>query len=163
NQTLFQLGCSFRARGCTEAVILAALKEMNATQCQPPLGDDEVATIAASCTKYEAGQAREDTSQRQNWQRADSSRSSPGASLQWPQMHPEAFYGLAGEIVKTIEPHSESDPVALLIQLLIYFGVVIGRSAHYLVEATTHYTNLAACLVGRTSKSRKGTSYDHIE
>ena len=55
NETLFKLGCSFRARGCTEAVILAALREMNATQCHPPLEDAEVATIAASCAKYETG------------------------------------------------------------------------------------------------------------
>ena len=57
NQTLFQHGCSFRARGCTEAVILAALREMNATQCHPPLPDDEVCTVAHSCAQYQAGQA----------------------------------------------------------------------------------------------------------
>jgi hypothetical protein len=68
NQTLFQLGCGFRARGCTEAVILAALREMNATQCQPPLDDAEVATITASCAKYEAGPAREEARQRHEGQ-----------------------------------------------------------------------------------------------
>jgi hypothetical protein len=66
NDTLFKLGCSFRARGCTEAVILAALREMNATQCHPPLADDEVATIAASCATYEAGPARTDLHQHRN-------------------------------------------------------------------------------------------------
>jgi putative DNA primase/helicase len=66
NETLFKLGCSLRARGCTEAVILAALREMNATQCQPPLAAAEVDTIAASCAQYSAGQTREDTHQRQN-------------------------------------------------------------------------------------------------
>jgi len=55
NDTLFRHGCSFRARGCTEAVILAALLEMNTTQCQPPLPDEDIRTIAASCAKYEAG------------------------------------------------------------------------------------------------------------
>lgn len=66
NSTLFQLGCSLRARGCTEAVILAALRAMNATQCQPPLDEEEVRTIAASCATYSAGQAREDAQQRRN-------------------------------------------------------------------------------------------------
>jgi hypothetical protein len=31
------------------------------------------------------------------------------------------------------------------------------------VEATTHHSNLFSCLVGDTSKARKGTSYDHVE
>src|SRR5262249_31126370 len=76
NQTLFQLGCSFRARGCTEAVILAALMEMNATQCHPPLNEAEVATLAASCATYDAGQARADAQRRQNGQ------TTPGAARQ---------------------------------------------------------------------------------
>jgi putative DNA primase/helicase len=55
NVTLFTLGCSFRAKGCSEAIILAALQAMNATQCQPPLTEKEVEKIAASAAKYEAG------------------------------------------------------------------------------------------------------------
>ena len=66
NNTLFQFGCSLRARGCTEAVILAAIREMNATQCQPPLDDAEVTTIAASCATYPAGQICDDAHQRRN-------------------------------------------------------------------------------------------------
>ena len=68
NDTLFRLGCAMRARGFSAAVILAALRTMNTTQCQPPLGDDEVTTVAASCAKYEAGQTREDAHQRRNGQ-----------------------------------------------------------------------------------------------
>jgi hypothetical protein len=56
NDSLFRLGCSFRSRGGSEAVILAALREMNATQCQPPLADEEVQTIVGSIAKYEAGE-----------------------------------------------------------------------------------------------------------
>jgi putative DNA primase/helicase len=63
NNVLFRLGCSLRARGCTNAVILAALREMNATQCQPPLPEEEVATITASCAKYEPGQWHEEAHQ----------------------------------------------------------------------------------------------------
>jgi putative DNA primase/helicase len=55
NDTLFRLGCAFRGLGCTEAVILAALRAMNVTQCQPRLDDEDVVRIAASCAKYEAG------------------------------------------------------------------------------------------------------------
>jgi hypothetical protein len=30
----------------------------------------------------------------------------------WPSLAPQAFYGLAGEVVRIMEPHSEADPVA---------------------------------------------------
>jgi hypothetical protein len=66
NDTLFKQGCGLRARGFSAAVILAALREMNTTQCQPPLGDDEVATIAESCAKYDAGQPYADLHQHRN-------------------------------------------------------------------------------------------------
>ncbi len=74
----------------------------------------------------------------------------------------EAFYGLAGDIVRTIEPHSESDPWAVLIQLLVAFGNAVGRRPHFLVEATRHHMNLYALVVGETSKSRKGTAWGHV-
>ena len=77
-------------------------------------------------------------------------------------LHPAALYGLAGEIVRTIAPHTEADPVALLIQLLVAFGSVIGRSAHFMAEADAHYCNLYVVLVGQSSKARKGTSWGHI-
>jgi hypothetical protein len=35
---------------------------------------------------------------------------------------PEALYGLAGEIVHRLEPHSEADPAALLVSTLATFG-----------------------------------------
>lgn len=55
NATLFSVGCGLRARGLTQAVILAALTEMNATQCQPPLLEEEVRQVAESCAKYAPG------------------------------------------------------------------------------------------------------------
>src|SRR4051794_21502044 len=81
----------------------------------------------------------------------------------WPKpLGDAAFYGLAGEIVNTILPHSESDPAALLVQFLVAFGNVIGHNPHFVVESTPHQTNLFVALVGATAKSRKGTSWDHI-
>ena len=73
-----------------------------------------------------------------------------------------AFYGLPGEIVRRIEPHTEADPVALLIQILVGFGNVIGRSAHAIADGSRHALNLFAVLVGESSKSRKGTSWQHV-
>ena len=72
-------------------------------------------------------------------------------------MAEEAFYGPAGEIAKTIAPHTESDPALLLIGSLVYFGNVLGHGPHHIVEGTPHYPNLYALFVGDTSKARKGT------
>lgn len=47
----------------------------------------------------------------------------------WPTLAPEALYGLAGDIVRTVEPQTESDPVALLIQILAAYGNVIGQTS----------------------------------
>src|SRR5262249_11903434 len=40
----------------------------------------------------------------------------------WPKLDGEAMHGLAGEIVRAIEPETESDPVAVLGQMLVAFG-----------------------------------------
>jgi hypothetical protein len=74
----------------------------------------------------------------------------------------EAFHGLAGRIVRTIEPSTEADPAALLVQMMVAFGSAAGRSAHFRVEADYHYSNEYAVLIGRTSKARKGTSWGRI-
>src|SRR5262249_60273855 len=74
----------------------------------------------------------------------------------WPVMHGAAYYGFAGEVVDTIAPHSEADPVAILIQFLTCFGNVIGRAAYYQVESDRHHATLFTVLFGPTSKARKG-------
>jgi hypothetical protein len=73
-----------------------------------------------------------------------------------------ALYGLAGEMVDRLAPQTESDPAALLLTYLTSFGNAIGRGPYYVVEATQHFVNLFALLVGDTAKARKGTSTRHI-
>lgn len=80
-----------------------------------------------------------------------------------PKLPDAALYGLAGEIVRAIAPHTEADPAALLFQLLAAFGCLVGRRAWYMVEATRHYPKLFITLVGASSKARKGTSWSHID
>jgi len=81
----------------------------------------------------------------------------------WPApIDPVAFYGVAGDIVRKIEPHTEADPVAILIQVLVAVGNVIGRMAYFRIEATRHYANLFAVIVGASSVARKGTSGDQV-
>jgi Protein of unknown function (DUF3987) len=84
------------------------------------------------------------------------------ASVAWPVMDGAAYYGLAGEVVRAIEPHSEADPVALLLQFLTLAGNAIGRAPYYQVESDRHHANLFAVLVGDSAKARKGTSMGRV-
>jgi hypothetical protein len=81
----------------------------------------------------------------------------------WPDpVHEAAYYGLAGEVVRAIEPHTEADKIALLLQFLAFFGNVVGRRPYYQVEGDKHFPNMFVVLVGETSKARKGTSAGRI-
>ena len=81
----------------------------------------------------------------------------------WPAPPaPAVYHELLGEIVTTIAPHTEADPVAILTQLLVAFGAAAGRGAWFTVEATRHHANEFMLLVGDSSKARKGSSWDHV-
>ena len=81
----------------------------------------------------------------------------------WPRpMGKAAMHGLVGEIVRTIAPHTEADPAALLLQLLAAFGNVVGRRPHFKVEADHHAPNLFIALVGKSARGRKGTSWGYV-
>ncbi|MBT9586058.1 DUF3987 domain-containing protein [bacterium] len=83
--------------------------------------------------------------------------------IPWPApIAREAYHGIIGEITRTIEPHTESDAVAILIQTLVMAGHLIGDGPHVPVERTKHRTNEYALLVGKTGKARKGTSWDNV-
>jgi hypothetical protein len=80
----------------------------------------------------------------------------------WSVMAEEAYYGLAGEIVRAIEPNTESDPAGLLAMFLSVVGNVVGRGAHFKVEEDRHYSKVNIVLVGETSKGRKGTAQNRL-
>jgi hypothetical protein len=68
----------------------------------------------------------------------------------WPApIAEQALHGPAGEFVRLIEPHTEADPIALLIQLLVAFGVAAGRHAHLRIAASRHYPNEFWCAARR--------------
>lgn len=79
-----------------------------------------------------------------------------------PPMDDPMFSGLAGDFVRAVLPETEADPVALLVQFLVGFGNMVGRSPHFLVEATRHPCNLFALVVGPTNRGRKGTAWDWV-
>ena len=82
---------------------------------------------------------------------------------EWPApLAEEARHGLIGEFVSIIEPHTEADPVALLVSFLIAVGNAIGRTAYAVADGSRHYTNQYAVLVGKSSKARKGTSWNRV-
>jgi hypothetical protein len=95
---------------------------------------------------------------------ADGAPVSELGNVHWPEsLADDAFHGLAGEIARTIKPHTEADSAAILAQFLVAFGNAVGRSAYYSVGPRRHHTNLYCVMVGRTSKGRKGTAWSWVE
>jgi hypothetical protein len=83
--------------------------------------------------------------------------------IEWPTLHPDAYYGIAGEFVKRIEPESEADPVALLVTLLNGFGSIVGRESWFVAGGERHHVNTSVCVVGDSSRARKGTSRAYVK
>jgi Protein of unknown function (DUF3987) len=79
----------------------------------------------------------------------------------WPMLAEEALWGLPGDIVAEVEPHTEADRVAVLSSLLAAIGNAIGRGAYFRVGADVHHLKLNVGLVGDTSKGRKGMSWGY--
>jgi len=80
----------------------------------------------------------------------------------WPELAGEAMWGLPGEILAEIEPHTEADRVAVLSSLLAAIGNAIGRGAYFRVGADLHHLKLNIGLVGESSKGRKGMSFGYV-
>ncbi len=77
----------------------------------------------------------------------------------WPVIDKAAFYGVIGKFVQDVAPHSEADPVGLLLHTLQAFGCIVGRGPHVLVEHLPHHARLNIVLVGNSANARKGTSW----
>ncbi len=82
----------------------------------------------------------------------------PRASVSSPALSDLALHGLAGELVRTIDPHTEADSAAILSNLLVLFGSALGRTPHTRVGDTRHGVNLNVVQVGESSKGRKDTA-----
>jgi hypothetical protein len=83
----------------------------------------------------------------------------PRQEATWPRLDPAALIGVPGEVVKLFAPISEADPVAVLLSFLVAFGNVVGLRPHMEADGSRHRANLFGLLIGRTSKSRKGTAW----
>ncbi len=162
-----------RRAGLEQEEIESVLLRENETDLAEPLDDKEVLVIARSVSRYEKGPLGATVT---------IGGAEPGASVNAPQTSAETttevavktknihidysedvFYGLAGKIIKKLQPETESHPVGNLLELLATFGNIVGPTAHYMIEDTRHYTNINVVKVGKSSKSRKGTGKARIE
>lgn len=81
----------------------------------------------------------------------------------WPAgPAPAAFASRAGELVALLAPHTEADPVAVLISFLVALGNALGRGPHFEVEAAQHRVNINVVFVGKTARGRKGSSWAQV-
>jgi hypothetical protein len=76
------------------------------------------------------------------------------------RMGEKAFHGVLGEVVRIVAPQTEACREAILGQLLVAMGNVVGPRPFWQVDATRHRANLFLCLIGPTGIARKGTSWD---
>ena len=80
----------------------------------------------------------------------------------WPDpLDDRAWYGLAGEIAHAMVPHTEADPAAVLVTVLLFLGNMIGHLPHLPISGTRHTVNEFAVIVGPSAKARKGSSVGH--
>ena len=73
------------------------------------------------------------------------------------------MYGDAGKLVLKASEYNESHPAGMLVDFLVSLGSIIGRSPHFAVGDTMHYTNEFFIRVGDTARSRKGTGRDAMD
>ncbi len=178
HDTAFHTACELFRFGLTDDEARSVFDDFNA-RCLPPWNDKDIAhKLAAAREKVTAAGQFGSRLHAENNGRGTYQRGAPpvakegGQSLiipvpndadTWPDPPREtAFHGLAGDFVGTVEPHSEADPVALLISFLVAIGNVIGRTAHFQAESSQHFLNLFSTIVGQTSKGRKGSSLANV-
>lgn len=93
----------------------------------------------------------------------DKAMRQPKASKQKPSpMRAEAFYGLAGKIVRLLEPVLETDRPAILSNVLATLGVLFQHEAHARVISDMHYPVDYFLTVGNSAISRKGTTTNAV-
>lgn len=80
----------------------------------------------------------------------------------WPTLGEKAYHGVIGAAVRLIEPETEADSAAILMQLLAAVGNCVGRGPHVRVEDDRHRALVWTVIVGETAKARKGTSWSRV-
>ena len=94
---------------------------------------------------------------------SSSSSFSSSYSFGRPELSEGALYGLAGDVVRAIEPHTEGDPAALLLSYLTMLGNCCGPQPAVNIGADRHPGRLFCLIVGDSATGRKGTAGSEIE
>jgi len=87
----------------------------------------------------------------------------PRTRLTIPVLGEAAYHGIAGEFVRLVEPETEADPAAILVQFLAAAGSAMGANPYVRIGNTRHGAKLFVVVVGTSSVSRKGTGGDLAE
>ncbi len=77
-------------------------------------------------------------------------------------MREEAFHGLAGKIVKLLEPSLEASREAILANVLGCTAVLFQHEAYFKVTADVHYPDDYYLTIGNSAVSRKGTTTNAV-
>ena len=140
---MVSLAGTFRRAGLTPEEIHTSLDAINTSRCTPPLPAAELRRIADSTT-------------------ASTHPGTPTPTAYPAPLTDAAWHGIAGMATAAILPFTEADPAAILLQILVGFGSMIGRGPHWTVEGDRHHGNLYLVLVGETAKGRKGSSQSQV-
>lgn len=100
--------------------------------------------------------------ERRQWLERDDSSPEVTEASSWPQLDEAAFHGLAGQVVGVLEPDTEAAPAGLLLTFLTCFGSAAGAGSYAVADAAQHPARLYTVLVGKTARSRKGTSWRQV-
>ena len=107
------------------------------------LGFDSVAHDVETCAELVIVQLREP----------------PLPKINWPEPIPaSAWVGWLRPFMETVTEHTEADPNAVLVDMLVRIGCAIGRGPHLDISGDRHGVNLFALIVGRTGTGKKGQS-----
>jgi hypothetical protein len=144
NNILCELvGREFAKKSVHEQILEEAFEWGN--RCNPPMEKTEIENTFKSIAKREQAKLSNKIRKKEP-----------------PTLGGLAYFGIIGEILRKIEPQTEGHPYGLLLCLLNFIGHFVGRNCYFLVESTKHFPNLFSIIVGKSSKSRKGTTTDRI-
>jgi hypothetical protein len=124
---------------------------------------DRAASPAPDGTRRDQSAESDQSSARGDlWSPRSLSSQAQDAGTDWPVLDPVALHGIAGKVVRTLDPHTEADPVGVLLTFLAAVGNIIGTGPHAIADAAAHPARLFVVLVGETSRARKGSAWQQV-
>lgn len=76
----------------------------------------------------------------------------------YPEFSWDTDFGIAGEVAKLAADGTEVDPCPVIFTFLTAAAALFGLNCYINVGETRHYPRLFVCIVGSSSRSRKGSS-----